>query len=97
MQVEDFSFKHNSLVRMTADGTESLIHFHRSANDGMTSTYGLKGNLINATVFEERQYALAHHMPEPVVIDGTKVLMSPMPGAIVEVFVQAGDTIVDGQ
>ena len=48
-------------------------------------------------VYNERQYDLSEHMPEPVKIDSAKVIMSPMPGAIVEVFVQPGDNVVDGQ
>ena len=36
-------------------------------------------------------------MPEPVKIDSGKFIMSPMPGAIVEVNVEVGDTVVDGQ
>ena len=95
--VDSYSFTNNSLIRLSIDGQENLVHFHRRENDGMTSTYGLKGNLIKATIFDERQHELSTHMPEPVVIDSAKVVMSPMPGAIVDIFVQPGDKVVDGQ
>lgn len=36
-------------------------------------------------------------MPEPVVVDHAKSIISPMPGSIVEVFVQPGDKVVAGQ
>jgi len=36
-------------------------------------------------------------MPEPVVVDHAKSIISPMPGQIVEVFVQPGDKVVAGQ
>jgi len=36
-------------------------------------------------------------MPEPKVIDFTKSIISPMPGAIISVDVQPGDQVVDGQ
>lgn len=36
-------------------------------------------------------------MPEPVKIDSTKVIQSPMPGTIVSVNVKVGDTVEDGQ
>jgi propionyl-CoA carboxylase alpha chain len=36
-------------------------------------------------------------MPEPTKIDYAKSIISPMPGAIVQVFVQPGDHVVEGQ
>ena len=36
-------------------------------------------------------------MPLPAVIDYTKSIISPMPGAIVSIDVQAGDVVEDGQ
>jgi propionyl-CoA carboxylase alpha chain len=36
-------------------------------------------------------------MPEPVVIDHAKSIISPMPGAVVSVFVKPGDKVVAGQ
>lgn len=36
-------------------------------------------------------------MPEPKKIDFAKSIISPMPGAIVQVNVKPGDKIVDGQ
>ena len=94
--VDSYSFTNNSLIKISIDGEEHLIHFHRRENDGMTSTFGHKGNMIKATIFDERQHELAAHMPEPVVIDSAKVIMSPMPGAIVDIFVKPGDNVVDG-
>jgi acetyl/propionyl-CoA carboxylase alpha subunit len=35
-------------------------------------------------------------MPLPKKIDSAKVIMSPMPGAIISVNVVAGQTVVDG-
>ena len=57
----------------------------------------MKGNQIEVSVYDEQQYALKKYMPEPVKIDSAKVVMSPMPGAIVEVFVSPGETVVEGQ
>ena len=36
-------------------------------------------------------------MPEPVVIDHAKSIISPMPGAVVSVLVKPGDKVVAGQ
>ena len=49
------------------------------------------------SIFEEKQFKYEQYMPEPVKIDFAKVVMSPMPGAIVSVSVKPGDKVVDGQ
>jgi len=36
-------------------------------------------------------------MPIPKKVDTAKSIISPMPGAIVQVFVNPGDNVVDGQ
>ena len=36
-------------------------------------------------------------MPEPTKLDSAKSIISPMPGAIVQVLVKPGDTVVAGQ
>ena len=51
---------------------------------------------MDVSIFEERQYKYQQYMPEPVKVDFAKVVMSPMPGAIVSVSVQPGDKVVDG-
>jgi biotin carboxyl carrier protein len=35
-------------------------------------------------------------MPEPTKIDSAKAIISPMPGAIVQVMVKPGDSVVAG-
>jgi propionyl-CoA carboxylase alpha chain len=101
-QVQYFDVSGNALVELqVADKTgtvdRSLVHFHRRENDGIRYTYEVNGNLVTLSVFDERQFELKGHMPEPVEIDSAKVIMSPMPGAIVEVFVAPGDRVVEGQ
>ena len=48
------------------------------------------------SVYTSDQYKYKQYMPEIVKIDFAKFIVSPMPGAIREVFVKPGDTVVDG-
>jgi len=59
--------------------------------------FSYKGNNVELSVLDERQYQFVHHMPEPVVLDHAKSIISPMPGAVVSVLVQPGDKVVAGQ
>ena len=48
-------------------------------------------------IYDEVQAPYQKYMPIPVKLDTAKSIISPMPGAIVSVSVQPGDTVVDGQ
>jgi propionyl-CoA carboxylase alpha chain len=48
-------------------------------------------------IYDEIQSPYKEYMPLPVKVDTAKSIISPMPGAIVQVFVNPGDTVVDGQ
>jgi len=48
-------------------------------------------------IFDEVQSQYKHIMPEPTKLDTAKSIISPMPGAVVQVFVNPGDSVVDGQ
>lgn len=63
----------------------------------MYFNFQFKGNDIKTKVFDPRQYKYKHFMAEPVKLDTTKMVLSPMPGAIVSMNVQQGQTVVDGQ
>ena len=47
-------------------------------------------------VFDEQQYKYKHFMKVPVKIDTSKMVMSPMPGSVVSISVEAGQNVVDG-
>ena len=44
-----------------------------------------------------REYELSKHMHEPLLIDTSNVVLSPMPGTLVKFSVQEGDHVEDGQ
>jgi propionyl-CoA carboxylase alpha chain len=48
-------------------------------------------------IYDEIQYKYKKHMSPVVKVDHSKSVLSPMPGAVVSVAVQAGQTVVDGQ
>jgi len=54
------------------------------------------GGKVSTMVYDEIQYKYKHHMAPPTKVDYSRSIMSPMPGAIVEVKVEVGQTVVDG-
>jgi len=48
-------------------------------------------------IYDETQYKYKHHMAAPIKVDHSRSILSPMPGAIVSVNVEVGQTVVDGQ
>ncbi|NSX56524.1 acetyl-CoA carboxylase biotin carboxylase subunit [Parasulfitobacter algicola] len=56
-----------------------------------------RGADLAVKLYTPRQAELARLMPEKVAPDTSKLLLCPMPGLIVNVAVQAGDEVQDGQ
>ena len=52
---------------------------------------------MKTKVYDARQYKYKHYMAVPVKLDTAKMVLSPMPGTIVSMNVEAGKTVVDGQ
>lgn len=52
-------------------------------NDGNSFSFSYKGNNVELTILDEKQYKYLEYMPEPVKLDSAKAIISPMPGAIV--------------
>lgn len=92
INVGDIDYSHNSLLKM-GDTTLQLMH----AENDLKFDFYYMGGKVETLVYDESQYKYKQHMAPPVKIDTTKSLLSPMPGAIVSVSVEPGQTIVDGQ
>ena len=56
-----------------------------------------KGNTMEIAVFDKDQFPLKKFMAPPKKIDYAKSVLSPMPGGIVGIAVEVGQTVVDGQ
>ena len=57
----------------------------------------MKGSQVEATVLDHAQYKLKGFMSPPKKIDHAKSVLSPMPGAIVSLAVEVGQTVSEGQ
>ena len=79
------------------DGLDKILQYDKVGNDGISYNFNLKGNTVKMSVYSPAQYKYKHHMPEPIVMDYSKSIISPMPGTIVTTFVKPGDKVVEGQ
>ena len=68
----------------------------KSENDHKFDFY-YQGGKVETLVYDETQFKYKQFMAPPVKIDTTKSLLSPMPGAVVSISVEPGQTVVDGQ
>ena len=57
----------------------------------------MNGSQVEAAVYDPTQFRLKGFMAAPKKIDQAKSVLSPMPGAIVSVSVEPGQTVVEGQ
>ncbi|PRY25052.1 biotin carboxyl carrier protein /biotin carboxylase [Aliiruegeria haliotis] len=84
----------DSLAVVEIDGAK-----HAFKVDKFTSGYRIRyrGADMTVKVFTPRQAELARLMPEKLPPDTSRMLLCPMPGLIVKLNVEAGDTIQEGQ
>lgn len=94
--VSKFEFLKQCLIKLTAGGDESTLQYLGKQSE-LNHSYYFKGGQIKVMLFDERQWSHKHHMAPPTKIDYSRSIMSPMPGAIVSVSVEVGQTVSDGQ
>eukprot|EP00344_Euplotes_crassus_P012452 CAMPEP_0197007444 /NCGR_PEP_ID=MMETSP1380-20130617/40668_1 /TAXON_ID=5936 /ORGANISM="Euplotes crassus, Strain CT5" /LENGTH=644 /DNA_ID=CAMNT_0042427527 /DNA_START=140 /DNA_END=2074 /DNA_ORIENTATION=+ len=101
ISMKDFSYKHNVLVNFRTKEKEHGRRDHTLQFTGVSNeldyNWVYKGTRLATRVYEENQFSLKKHMAPPKVIDYGKVVMAPMPGAIIAVSVKVGDTVEIGQ
>lgn len=93
----DFDFRYNSLITLKLNGEDQILQYNSVKNDGLSFSFSYKGNNVELAILDDKQYKYLQHMPEPAKLDHAKSIISPMPGAIVQVLVQPGDAVVAGQ
>ena len=91
----NFSFIHNSLLRLGLGSGETTLQFMGSQNDLKFDFY-YNGGKVNTMIYDEVQFKHKKHMAPPAKVDHSKSIISPMPGAVVSVNVVVGQTVVDG-
>lgn len=94
--LKNFSYVHNSLMRLGLSQGDETLQFMGSQNDLRFDFY-YHGGKVNTMIYDEVQYKYKKHMAPPSKVDYSKSIISPMPGAVVSVNVVVGQTVVDGQ
>jgi len=96
LKMDNFEFEHNSLISMDLAHGKEVIQFVGQQHDLKFDFY-YKGGQVNTMIYDETQYKYKQHMAPPIKVDHSRSILSPMPGAIVSVNVEVGQTVVDGQ
>ena len=99
--MNDFDFHHQSLIKSQLETEDKkvkncILQFYGITNE-LDYSWLYKGTKVKTRVYNDRQFQYKKHMAPPKVIDFSRVVLSPMPGAIVSVAVKEGDTVEDGQ
>jgi propionyl-CoA carboxylase alpha chain len=96
VNASDFEFRYGSILRFKEGGEQRLVQF-LEAKDNLHFGFYYKGNTLDLQVYDEHQYPLKHYMAKPKKVDYGKSVISPMPGSIVSVSVEVGQTVTEGQ
>ncbi|SMX32672.1 acetyl-CoA carboxylase biotin carboxylase subunit [Actibacterium lipolyticum] len=83
-----------SLARLNVDDEELVLKVGKAPNGYRLRTRGAD---LKVNVYTPRQSELAALMPEKVAPDTSRLLLCPMPGLIVNVNVQEGEEVQEGQ
>ncbi|KAM4591541.1 propionyl-CoA carboxylase alpha chain [Odontesthes bonariensis] len=84
------------LLPLTINGTQKMLQcLSRDASGIIVLQY--MGTLFKVRVLSKLASELNSYMPEKVPEDTSSILRSPMPGTVVAVSVQPGDTVAAGQ
>jgi propionyl-CoA carboxylase alpha chain len=96
LNVADFDLDYGSLLRFKFGKDEKLVQFI-DVREELHYNFYYKGNTIEAQVYDANQYKYKKYMAPPKKVDYAKSVLSPMPGSIVSVAVEAGQVVADGQ
>jgi len=83
-----------SLARLTVDGRALTLKVGKLPGGFRLRTRGAD---LKVRVFTPRQAELARLMPEKQPPDTSRLLLCPMPGLVVSLAVEVGDTVEEGQ
>ncbi|MBN3316073.1 PCCA carboxylase, partial [Atractosteus spatula] len=86
----------SALLPVSINGTQRTMQcLSRTAGGEISLQY--LGTVFKVRVLSKLAAELSRHMPEKVPEDTSSILRSPMPGTVVAVSVNPGDTVAEGQ
>lgn len=99
--LKDILQNYNPIVNLTftdkASGAthRTVAQLLNSSPSSVNVSY--KGSHFNIDILDPRIYELAKLMPEVKAVDTTKLIVAPMPGAVVSIGVSVGEKVGEGQ
>eukprot|EP01022_Parablepharisma_sp_SALTPOND_P011934 TRINITY_DN1521_c0_g1_i1.p1 TRINITY_DN1521_c0_g1~~TRINITY_DN1521_c0_g1_i1.p1 ORF type:complete len:733 (+),score=121.78 TRINITY_DN1521_c0_g1_i1:174-2372(+) len=102
LTMDCFKMYGDSLIKTTLKSESSGETHNKTAQfvelqNGNKYKFYYRGSNVDVEVYDETQFSLKKFMPEIKKMDTSKIVISPMPGAVVSVNIAAGQTVVDGQ
>jgi propionyl-CoA carboxylase alpha chain len=96
VSIEDYEWTHRApLVYANVNGAPQVMQYMKHLPEGHSVIY--QGCALEMAVRTARAMELEKHMIPKPEVDLSKVLLSPMPGALISVSVEEGDIVEDGQ
>lgn len=95
-EIDELEYEHNSMIHIASSGENFTVQTLGNKNDLMFDFF-YQGGRVKTRIYDENQFKYKGHMAPPVKVDHSKSTLSPMPGSIVSVSVEVGQTVVDGQ
>jgi propionyl-CoA carboxylase alpha subunit len=89
------AFDDSLLLDATLDGAEFTTQLVQDTHGGLLLQHC--GNNYMVDVLTDQERAVLEHLPAPVELNTDDMLISPMPGQIIEVFVEPGQSVEPGQ
>ncbi len=78
---------------LVLDGNSHLIHMEEGPGSLMT----INGQTINSEIVSKRSELILHYGQQKGIQEAVNELRAPMPGLIMNIMVQAGEEVVEGQ
>lgn len=73
-----------------------IVQFVHNTGDILAVHLRIFGSLYNVKIYSPKEKQLLGFLPEPKVLDTSKLLVSPMPGSILSVTKTVGETVIQG-
>jgi len=90
----EWNMPNSAILELQTNGDESsyssIQFLGQPSNEDLKFDFFFKGSRVQTKVYDPIQYKYKHHMAPEVKLDLTKSIISPMPGLVVSVAVEAG-------